>query len=723
MSDTRIVESQSLSWAQETTLKRLAKEVEVQTGILEKIAGLKGDTVKAARETTERLEGLGESAVDTADALDDATRAARKAEAEAKRSESRSRDDARKRREDQYERERREYQYRQSLNELRNSLNAVSTATPASLWSKMGDQLAVTGGNMSAAGGASSMLGRSLTMLSRVVAGVSFAFGAYAGIAEPFKQMVDSGLLFGGSAERFAQAAYRSGTSLEVFTRLAGQYSETVAAIGEQTYARNLRTMQDLARPMGFFGMGAEAFNESVTQYSDQLREIGLLQYMRQEDLNTVTMDYLKNLTAVSVLQGRSRRALEQEQRAASNRARIQLRIETVRRTEGETAAANLTNRYNDLVNQIGETAATAAFMQQEYGAVTQEGARLLAPTGLMEYLPNLRSSEAEYQAQLQRFGQRREAIDPGVLMAYGLSEGIGGRLGTAATQLAQLGNRLRPLTSPAQDAERRRQEAESARRGESVVDRTMQNYLNLQLDTARAIGDLKASAIEAARSLGVFSTLMSAAATAAAGASATTNALYGMVSSGIGGAAAGAGLGLAGFLGLRRLINGRSASGLAGLPTMGALGGAPAVPGIPGTAGRSLLGMTGGRALGGAGLGLAGAGLGALASGAGYGMLGNTLSGAGMGAGLGMIAGPWGAALGGILGGAAGALGLLGGGEATPTVATPVPDMTVSMTRINTTLTDHLGPGGTIENKLEDLRREIALIGGNIVRAVRESN
>lgn len=721
MSDTRIIESQAVKWAQESTLERLLRETEDQSGLLEKIAGMRAADARAAREAARNTRDLGTNAQDAADALEDTARVAQRA---ARESEEAARRNRAAQEREQYERQQREYQYRQSLNELRNSLSAVSTATPAGLWNSLGDKLAVMGGRVSEAGGASRLLGGSLTALSRVVAGVSFAFGAYSGMAEPFKQMVDSGLLFGGSAERFAQAAYRSGTSLEVFTRLAGQYSETVAAMGEQTYARNLRTMQDLARPMGFFGMGAEAFNESITQYRDQLREIGLLQYMEQEDLNTVTMDYLKNLTAVSVLQGRSRKALEQEQRVAANRARVQLRIETVRRTEGETAAANLLNRFNDLVVQIGETSATAAFMQQEYGVVTQEGARLLAPTGLMEYLPNLRGSDAEYQAQLQRFGQRREAIDPGILMAYGLSEGIGGRLGTAATQLVQLGNRSRLLTSPTQDAERRRQEAEAARRGESVVDSTMQNYLNAQLDTTRAIGDLKASAIEAARALGVFSTLMSAAATAAGGASATTNALFGMVSSGIGGAAAGAGLGIAGFLGLRHLANRMTGAGLASLPMLGTLGTAPGVPGIQGAAaGRSLLGMTGGRALGGAGLGIAGAGLGALATGAGYGTLGGALSGAGMGAGLGMIAGPWGAALGGVLGGLAGALGLLGGGEATTSAtAATTPDLTNlqnTLGRLDYSMGQvalYLQPGGNIERKLDE-------IGADIVRAVRESN
>jgi hypothetical protein len=82
------------------------------------------------------------------------------------------------------------------------------------------------------------------------------------------------------------------------------------------------------------------------------------------------------------------------------------------------------------------------------------------------------------------------------------------------------------------------------------------------------------------------------------------------------------------------------------------------------------------------------------------------------MGAGLGMMLGPWGALLGGALGGAAGYFGLLGGGDAAPAAGGGAPsaemvafrDTMVRMDSSMAQVAQHLGPGGTVENKLNEL-------------------
>jgi hypothetical protein len=714
MSDTRIVKDQADSWARELTLSRLLDETRDQTGLLEKIAGVKASDTRATRK-------LEESADDAADALSETADSARKAKIEADRAAAKARERERKEEEDHYLRQRREDQYRRSLNDLKNNLNSVSTATPATLWSGLGDRMAVFGGNLRATNGRFSALGGSVTRLSQVMAGASFVFGALTAMVDPYRQLVETGNLFEGSAVRFSIAALESGLGLQQFTRIATQYSETVSAVGGQAYADSIRIFRESSRQAGYYGMSMDELAEAQTRHMSYLRESGLLFYMTAQQQRDATSDYLKELTAVSVLQGRQRRQLEEEQRRAQRRAQIQLVLEQVRRTEGEEAARAIEQRYGTMVTRVGQTAADVAFAQQfGLGGPTQEEARKLGVSGLLE--PAMAGVDFRNQSSVEHYiGRFQEAalnIPLERLGTLALAARRDTMAAAAARELAEgedsIFRRARAERA-GPDALGRRAQAEAARRGE-IIDQTTTDVITAQNRGRESINYLASAAIRSADSLGLLSTVARAAATAGDIAAGGASALANM---------AGPALGLAGLgLGGVALLRARSAAtaGLAALPSMGALGGAPTVPGIPGTAGRSLLGMTGGKALGGAGLGLAGAGLGALATGAGYGTLGGALSGAGMGAGLGMIAGPWGAALGGVLGGLAGAFGLLGGGEAAPAGAAPAPDMTSSMSRINTTLIEQLGETGAIVRRLDMLISAVNNSNRPVVRAIQQN-
>lgn len=727
MSETRIVDSQANSWAKEVTLDKLYREARDQTALLEKISGTRAADLRSARRTAENIEDLGDRASTTADALDDAANAAERArkaeEARAQRALDRSREDDRKRREEQYERERREYQYRQSLNDLRSNLNAVSTATPASLWNNLGDRLAVMGGNMSSAGGASRILGASLTGLSRVVAVASLGFSYYKDGFQTLTSMTEAGVLFNGSVEQMRQSIGRTGLSLQDFSRVVGQYSQVIGGVGEQSYARNLRQVQDLTRGFGRYGQTLEQQAESVTAFFDMMRSGGQIFMMTEQQRSRAAADYIAQTTALTRLTGRQRRQIEQEQQQVMMQAEVDLAIREMR-ARGDTQEAN---RMEEMVriftaNLGPEIGLGVAAMQMGITPRNQDVRRLIYTTGIAEEIQRLMASAASpeqitqaVQSTYRRLGESPEILG---MMRVGVTAG-GSMEGAGRLLVRMFQERGDRLVQAGRTGEMENMlEVMAGRRG--ILDQAATGFAQVTGDVQRAMGDLRATIAGLTEQFRIFSLAFPALAGATGAGTGLTNLLFGMTQS-LPGAALLAGGAYAGYRGLSALSRGTAGMFSRGPMAPGVFPTPPGALPLPGGAGVSRTGLLRGGVYGAAGMGAGylASSLGAptWASGA--------LSGAGTGAAIGAMFGPAaplatlaGAAIGGIIGGVSS---YFGGGEAAPAPAGAAPDLGNNMARLNAVMTDGLGPGGAIATRIDLLIAAVNNSSAAIVRAVRE--
>lgn len=729
MSETRIVDSQANSWAKEVTLDKLYREARDQTALLEKISGTRAADLRSARRTAENIEDLGDRASTTADALDDAANAAERArkaeEARAQRALDRSREDDRKRREEQYERERREYQYRQSLNDLRSNLNAVSTATPASLWNNLGDRLAVMGGNMSSAGGASRILGASLTGLSRVVAVASLGFSYYKDGFQTLTSMTEAGVLFNGSVEQMRQSIGRTGLSLQDFSRVVGQYSQVIGGVGEQSYARNLRQVQDLTRGFGRYGQTLEQQAESVTAFFDMMRSGGQIFMMTEQQRSRAAADYIAQTTALTRLTGRQRRQIEQEQQQVSMQAEVDLAIREMMARGDVAGAESMQQMVRTLTATLGpEMGLGVAAMQMGIVPRNQDLRRLMYTTGMGETVQSMvgqmRTMTPEQMTQQSEAIYRRISEDPQLLGMLRVGVTAGGSMEGAGRLMARMfqerGDRL--VQAGRTGEMENMLEVMAGRRG--ILDQAATGFAQVTGDVQRAMGDLRATIAGLTEQFRIFSLAFPALAGATGAGTGLTNLLFGMTQS-LPGAALLAGGAYAGYRGLSALSRGTAGMFSRGPMAPGVFPTPPGALPLPGGAGVSRTGLLRGGVYGAAGMGAGylASSLGAptWASGA--------LSGAGTGAAIGAMFGPAaplatlaGAAIGGIIGGVSS---YFGGGEAAPAPAGAAPDLGNNMARLNAVMTDGLGPGGAIATRIDLLIAAVNNSSAAIVRAVRE--
>jgi hypothetical protein len=723
MSETRIDANQAGSWAQEITLKRLYDEARDQTGLLEKLAGTRAADLRVARDAAEGLTDVADAAEDITDALDDATRAARRAAREAQ---SRSREEAERARESdrlqrelQYERERREYSYRQSLNDLRTNLNAVSTATPASLWTSLGDRMAVLGGAMSETGGKSRLLGGSLTALSRVVAVATVAFAYYRDGFQTLTNMTEAGVLFNGSVEQMRQSVGRTGLSLQDFSRMVNQFGQVIGGVGEQSYARNIRQVQDLTRQFGRYGQSFEQQAESVTVFFDMLRSGGQIFMMTEQQRSRAAADYIAQTTALTRLTGRQRRQIEQEQSQVMMQAEVDLAIREMRARGDTQGAETMQQMVRTLTATLGpEMGLGVAAMQMGIVPRNQDLRRLMYTTGMGESVQGMvgqmRTMTPAQMTQQSEAIFRRMSEDPQLLGMLRVGATAGGSMEGAARLMSRMfqerGDRLiqaeRTGEMPAM------LEVMAGTRG--ILNEAATGFAQVTGDVQRAMGDLRATVASLTEQFNVFGLAFPALANITGGAMGITNMIYGMSQS-LSGAALLAGGGLGAVLGARAL--GRGASGL-----VRGLGAPPAVPGMASSAGAARPGMgpmRGGLA------GVAGMGAGYLAGSMGAPTWASgALTGAGTGAMIGSIIPGIGTGIGAALGAALGGAYGYFGQEGTATAVaggTQMPDMTASMNRLNTTMSQGLGPDGSVVRALMDLKSAIENSERAVVTAIRQ--
>lgn len=302
---------------------------------------------------------------------------------------------------------------------LQKSIDALNTAagviqSAAGAVTTLASNIANMGNSMTAAANAMSQI--------PVVGGmVASVFGAVAGAAEKsykaFQQSASVGANFGGSINEMIDAAGGAGMTIDAFTGLVAKSSDNLrflggttaegarrlADLGKQIRAKEFKNLnEDLAR----LGYSTEDVNNGLGHYSMLMAKSGRLQGMTDKELIASTGEYLRNLDAVSKLTGKSKDALQAEEKARQTDAQFRVLQAKV----GKDGAG----RLNALMNSMGPGLQKAFQAYSATGTAFNEQARALAVTN-----PQAAAAMEKFHRQMNQSGTVTEE------MMYELDEAL----------------------------------------------------------------------------------------------------------------------------------------------------------------------------------------------------------------------------------------------------------------------------------------------------------
>lgn len=181
--------------------------------------------------------------------------------------------------------------------------------------------IAGMGNSMSSAAGSFKALGPAGEILS---AGFEPVAAAAERVFSEFQQISQVGANFSGDINGMINAASSAGLTLEDYTQVVKNNSQSLALLGGSVDAGAKRLTQlgsairksELGNELARLGFSTVDINEGFATYAGQLARTGRLEGMSNQQLILQTGQYLKNLDALSKLTGESKEALQQQQDA-----------------------------------------------------------------------------------------------------------------------------------------------------------------------------------------------------------------------------------------------------------------------------------------------------------------------------------------------------------------------------------------------------------------------
>jgi len=163
--------------------------------------------------------------------------------------------------------------------------------------------------------------------------------GAISG--EGIDGMVDNFAQLGLPLQTYQQLVQSNSTRLAHLGGTVGDAADSftdAAGVMKRTNAENAISEQNLRR----LGFSADEISDTMIQYADIQRRMGLQGYMDQQKLTEGTIAYGRELDAIAKLTGQSRKQLKDQNDAALRNARFNARLREVEATQGREAAENL---------------------------------------------------------------------------------------------------------------------------------------------------------------------------------------------------------------------------------------------------------------------------------------------------------------------------------------------------------------------------------------------
>lgn len=143
--------------------------------------------------------------------------------------------------------------------------------------------------------------------------------GAVDSVYKSFKTAASVGATFDGNIHQMIESASAAGLTIDQYSSIVAQNGEALMLLGGSTTegAKRLAEMGKIIRTTGInnelarMGYSTTDINEGLLRHTKLLARTGNIQNMSTQEINMSTVQYLRNLDAVSKLTGQQKEALQ----------------------------------------------------------------------------------------------------------------------------------------------------------------------------------------------------------------------------------------------------------------------------------------------------------------------------------------------------------------------------------------------------------------------------
>jgi len=457
-----IAENQSMAWARESTLLRLAESSEDTLGVLKKWAQSRGVDLSNIKKLTstsgETTTSMGKLNTETQGA------------SRSMHSYNRAVDELTR-----------------NTHQLRSGLNSIigGTADPMRSLPGLFTNLGASIGGLVGSRGPLRLLGTVATLTG---AAVGALVARYMDAGDAYRSMMSTGILFEGSINSMISSVRSSGVSLQQASQIIQNRSQALIVQGE---GRFFSTVGRMGETFARFGMTMDQGAETLAELMDQQRITGTLFSMSQDDIIRANTTQLNQMQSISRLTGVSIRQQMEERRRVSER-------QSMRAMAAQLEGPDLA-RFEALRNALTAAAvpedAAAGILLQEFGKGTTTagalGQQALGPQGMEIIRQAMETGDASL---IQRNAAVFEQASRDMLTR--LPAILGERGGRGAEQQAialSILERSR-VAALGPTAAARQAQADRAAAGESLITPGTEGFFRTVNATAMVMGNLEAT-------------------------------------------------------------------------------------------------------------------------------------------------------------------------------------------------------------------------------------
>ena len=205
---------------------------------------------------------------------------------------------------------------------------------------------------------------------------IGFAAGALTGLVQQlfqtrdtFMNMVDQGIMFGGSITQFRADVAGAGLTVDQFAAIAQNSGAAIQQFGEKNFLKTTNSMQSFFEE---FGLNLQAGNEWFAEYLENSRLSGTLYLRSIEDQKAAFEESVKQQRELSRLTGVSVKRQKEEARRLAESKKLQFLLASVSKDQ-----ATAMEQASTILFGMGAKAeeVEAVQMQTITGAPTKVGA------------------------------------------------------------------------------------------------------------------------------------------------------------------------------------------------------------------------------------------------------------------------------------------------------------------------------------------------------------
>lgn len=316
--------------------------------------------------------------------------------------------------------------------------------------------------------------------------------------------LYSSGIVFRGGLEQLNDAAAASGMNMEKFVSIMNKNSVVVANLGTVRTVALSKSFMTLTRRGVDLGMSVEEAQQSMFDYTDQLRTSGRLRRMTDGQIVNGSIEYGKALNEVTQLTGKRREQISAEIKDAAKKADFQVIMNSLNEQQKEALQAAVV-QFQLAGESSGELQdMVVRYMSRGFAGLTQQQRLMLQQSGMTgkfnEYVRAVMNQDKETSTRLLReMGQGfRDAS--GRLRSFAAADGA---IGDAARGLATFSMNVQNITdAELKQAEQAAQDAKDTQAAVNEMNAAMNSLSAAFTKIALPIVKLLVPAFEALASV-----------------------------------------------------------------------------------------------------------------------------------------------------------------------------------------------------------------------------